>query len=538
MVSPLQHVVPLAVAAAFVFGCVESRVANLGGDDVGEFRSVDGTGNNLGAPTMGTANQPLMRRMGPDYADGYDMPSGSHRPSARQVSNAVLAQTDSRPNARGATDYLWAWGQFLDHDIDLTPAIEPAEPMPIDVPLGDPHFDPSQTGTETIGFNRSKYDHDGREVRQQLNAITAFIDASQVYGSDEVRARALRTLDGTGRLKVSAGDFLPFNEQGLPNDTPSGVAAETLFVAGDVRANEVTSLTAFHTLFVREHNRIAGSLGQLPSATGDEVYQTARALVGAQMQAITFNEFLPALLGPDAIPPYQGYQEAVDPSIMNAFSTAAYRVGHTMLSPSILRLDERLLPIPDGALSLREAFFNPAPILETGLAPIFRGLAAQRAQEIDAMLIDEVRNLLFGPPGAGGADLASLNIQRGRDHGLPSYARGCSEMGLGRVTSFSDIDADPQTLARLQSAYDTVQDIDLWVGGLAERHVPGTMVGPLFHSILVEQFTALRDGDRFWYQNMLSPELVAQVDADTLSVIIRRNTAAEQELPSNLFVVR
>ena len=190
------------------------------------------------------------------YQDGISEPAGAGRPSAREISNGVAAQTRSIPNVAKATDFVWQWGQFIDHDIDLTEGTEEPEPFNIPVPEGDPFFDPNSTGTQTISLNRSAFDPstgtDPGNPRQQINQITAFLDGSMVSGSDELRARALRTNDGTGRLKMSRKRLLPFNTEGLPN---AGGPDPSLFLAGDVRVNEQSGLTALHTLFVREHNR-------------------------------------------------------------------------------------------------------------------------------------------------------------------------------------------------------------------------------------------------------------------------------------------
>lgn len=389
-----------------------------------EFRTIDGSGNNLNNTDIGATFINLLRLVNSDYSDGISELAGDLRLSPREISNVVNDQYELIPNQFNTTDYLWQWGQFVDHDIDLTDAAVPAEEANINVPTGDPYFDPINTGGQLIFFNRSLYDSetgtDSSNPREQLNEITAWIDASNVYGSDAERANALRTFDGDGKLKTSDGNLLPFNELGLPN---AGGTSTSLFLAGDVRANEQVGLTAMHTLFVREHNRLADLIAQRnPNLSGEEIYQKARQLVGAEIQIITYREYLPALLGRNMISSYKGYKPSVNASIANSFSAASYRYGHSALSPTLLRLDVTGAEIADGNLALRDAFFNPTRITdEGGIEPLLRGLASQKHQKIDIYIIDDIRNFLFGEPGQGGFDLASLNIQRGRDHGLPSY---------------------------------------------------------------------------------------------------------------------
>jgi len=504
------------------------------------YRSIDGTGNHRIHYELGAANTPLRRMMPTDYGDLVASMAGVERPSARAVSNALCA--DSRPgvNAMGASDFLWQWGQFLDHDIDLSEEQTPAEPAPIPVPTGDPFFDPTGTGLMTINLNRSSYHpgtgNDVAYPRQQMNQITHFIDASNVYGSDGVRAAALRANDGTGRLLVSAGDLLPFNSAGLPN---AGGTGPEMFLAGDERANEQVGLTAMHTLFVREHNRLAAEIAASnPELTGEEIYQEARRFVGALMQSITYNEFLPALLGANALGPYLGYRWTVSPAIANEFSTAIFRFGHSALSPILLRLDATGSAIPEGHLPLRDGFFRPDRIVdEGGIEPILRGLASQACSPIDTELVDDVRNFLFGPPGAGGFDLASLNIQRGRDHGLPSYNDARWMMGLMPRASFAEVISDPDVQARLASVYTDVDEMDLWVGALAEEPVNGGHVGELAFKVIAKQFTALRNGDRYWYQAALTPEEIDVVESTTLADVIRRNTSIGPELSDDVFRV-
>lgn len=484
--------------------------------------------------------EPLLRLAEPDYGDGASAMAGAGRPGPREISNRIFSQSEPVPSDRRVTDMLWQWGQFVDHDIDLTEPGE-TEPAPIPVPLGDPFFDPLGEGDKVIPFHRSIYDpatgSDPANPRQQMNTITGRIDASNVYGSDPERARALRTLDGTGRLAMSTGGFPPFNEAGLPN--AGGERRPELFLAGDVRANEQVALTAMHTLWVREHNFWADLVSAFqPSLSGEEIYRAARSVVTAEMQVITYREFLPLLLGRNALGPYLGFDPSVDPRICNEFSTAAYRLGHTMLSPTLQRLDADGAPISRGPLPLRDAFFAPGELVRAGLEPYLKGLSSQIMQRIDTRVVDDVRSFLFGPPGAGGLDLVSLNLQRGRDHGLPDYNSVRIAYGLEPVAGFADITRDAAVRTRLEAVYGNVHDVDVWVGALAEDHVPGAMVGELLHGALVDQFRRLRDGDPSWYENRLSPAAARAIEAQTLAKVIARNTELRREdLQPNVFVL-
>jgi peroxidase len=495
-----------------------------------EFRSIDGYGNNPIDPTRGEANTTLLRMTPIAYADGHGTPAGVDQKSAREISNLVAAQNNPVPNARNVTDFLWQWGQFVDHDIGLTPSIDPVEPFNIPVPAGDPYFDPDNTGMQFIELDRSLYQMING-IRQQVNIDTAYIDGSQVYGSDEARALELRRLDGSGKLKTSPGDLLPYNIDGFPN-LPTTEAI--YFLAGDLRANEQLGLTAMQTLFMREHNFWAGLIRTAQPYLDDEgIYLRARAMVGAEIQIITYRDFLPLLLGKKPLASYRGYRPQVNAGIVNAFSTAGYRVGHTLLSPQLLRLDKHNHSIGD--ISLADAFFNPTQISSMGIEPYLRGLAKQRPQEVDAYVVDPVRNFLFGPPGAGGFDLAALNIQRGRDHGLPRYNQVRMAYGLPPYATFAQMNPDPVIQAKLAAAYASPNDIDVWIGALAEKHAPGRMVSETTYTILKDQFERLRDGDRFWYQIYLPHPLVNMLEHQRLADIIRRNTAIGSELQNDVF---
>ncbi len=254
---------------------------------------------------------------------------GVNRPSPRAISNAVIDEPVTQFNTRQLSTLVYQWGQFLDHDMSATPA-GTTEYVPIPLPNTEVIF------TEDIPFNRSDYqmttDARGNKLRQQLNMITSFIDGSNVYGSDSKRATWLRTMRN-GKMKTSSGNLLPYNTRNgelsgaidltapeMANDSDHHVKT---FVAGDDRAAENPVLTSLHTLFVREHNRICDSLIRLGMRNDEQMYQIARKIVGAEIEAITYQEFLPAL--GIILQPYSGYKDNVRPDIMNSFATASYR---------------------------------------------------------------------------------------------------------------------------------------------------------------------------------------------------------------------
>ncbi|CAN5261362.1 peroxidase family protein [soil metagenome] len=485
-------------------------------------RAIDEVGNNVAHPTWGSTNADFIRVSAPDYADGIGAVA-STRPSARVISNTIVDHPDADiKNDRGMSNFVYAWGQFIDHDLDLTNTAAAAGTLPITVPTGDAEFDPTGTGTATMSFTRSVVAAGSGVTtpRMQTNAITSFLDGSMVYGSDTATALSLRTMTD-GKLKTSSGNLLPTDSTGF-------------FSAGDVRANENPELTSVQTLFVREHNRIATQLkSQNPTWNDEKLYQEARRRVIAEIEAITYNEFLPALLGSNNLQPYKGYNPRVNATVSTEFSTAAFRFGHSMLGNDIEFLDNNGNEIAE-PLALKDAFFNPAVVTANGIDPMLKYLASDQAEEIDVKVVDGLRNFLFGLPGQGGLDLASLNIQRGRDHGVDDYNAVRQAYGLPRVTSFSQITKNPVTQQQLQVLYGSVDNIDLWVGGLAEDHLPGGSLGPTFTRIVADQFERTRAGDRFWYENDFSGKELQNLRGTKLSDIIKRNTSLTN-LQDNVF---
>ncbi len=200
-------------------------------------------------------------------------------------------------------------------------------------------------------------------------------------------------------MKVSEGNNLP-------------VVDPAAFVAGDVRAAENPDLTALQVLFVREHNCQVDRLHEEhPRWNGDKLYETAKAITTAEMVNITYSEWLPHLLGEDAIAPYQAYDPTVDATISEEFEGAAYRFGHSIVSDGIEALISNLGDVTSEQTLAKSFFETPATFAATGADGLLRHLAGDLANLLDSHIVDGLRNLLVDPP--AGIDLAAINIQRG-----------------------------------------------------------------------------------------------------------------------------
>ena len=313
------------------------------------------------------------------------------------------------------------------------------------------------------------------------------------------------------------------------------------FDAGDFRVNEQIALASMHTLWVREHNRIAESLNQINKHwNAEKVYQETRKIVGAVLQHITYNHYLPKILGDKALPLYRGYKN-VHPGVLNVFAASAFRFGHSMVRPKFSMLDANFDPIAP-EVPLIEAFFNNKLVQGEGIEPVLLGLVANDSQGTNRIMAAGLTKQLFQQPESEhGFDLAALNIQRGRDHGLPGYGawrRQCnlSHADIFQETNFEIKDATVRKL--LHDLYEDVEYADLWVAGLAEDPIPGAMVGPTFHCIIKEQFRRLRDGDRFWFENqgVFSNEQIAEIHKTSLSRVFCDNVFGIVSVQRDAFI--
>uniref|UniRef100_A0A4X2KUQ9 Thyroid peroxidase n=1 Tax=Vombatus ursinus TaxID=29139 RepID=A0A4X2KUQ9_VOMUR len=559
-----------------------------------KYRLITGACNNRDNPRWGAANTALARWLPPVYEDGVSQPRGWNPnflynefplPLVREVTRKIIhASNEAVTEDDQYTDLLMVWGQYIAHDIAFTPqstsratfwgGIDCQKTCESQNPCYPIQLSANETlskGMECLPFYRSSPacgtgdqgslfgNLSKSNPRQQMNSLTSFLDASTVYSSTPAIEQKLRNLTSEeGLLQVNTlyedggREYLPFVTQ-VPSPCAQALNTEEserieCFLAGDSRASEVISLAAMHTLWLREHNRLAKNLKILNAHWSSEtIYQEARKIVGALHQKITLSDYIPKILGPVAfeqyIGPYKGYDPTVNPTISNIFSTAAFRFGHATIHPVVRRLDARFQDHPDlPKLHLHEVFFSPWRIIkEGGLDPVIRGLLARSAklQTQERMMNEELTERFFILSDNGTLDLASLDLQRGRDHGLPGYNDWREFCGLQRLENQTDLYtaiANRNIVEKIMELYKHPNNIDVWLGGLAENFLPVARTGPLFACIIGRQMKALREGDWFWWENkhVFTEAQRRELEKHSLSRVICDNTGLT-EVPADAF---
>ncbi|XP_034665646.1 chorion peroxidase [Drosophila subobscura] len=548
----------------------DPTVLRLDCDFNARYRRSTGVCNSKEHPrTFGASMVPYRRMVAPDYSDGIAAPRTSHAgrlPPARLVSLKIHRssyETDSN-----FTVMLAVFGQFMDHDITATSLTTSEEGesinccvaatreqhpgcFPVKILPDDPYY--KRYNVTCMNFVRSAPAPMGRfGPRMQLNQATAFIDASVVYGNLEQRQNQLRSfINGTLRMFLTddGRELLPISAN--PADGCNRVQMTRLgkycFESGDDRANENLLLTSMHLLWARHHNNLARSLHEVNPHWDDErIYQESRKIVGAQMAHITYNEFLPVLLGRNLtrakgllpsshnLEEPDSYDPQVDPSIANCFAAAAFRFAHTLL-PGLFNVS-RDNSTPE-AMELHKMLFNPFSLWnEHGIDHALYTAANTPVMRVDRFFSLEVTQKLFegnpdDPVPLCGLDLVSLNIQRGRDHGIPAYPVFRRHCRLPPVDTWEQMAqaVDNSTLASIKQIYESPQDVDVYTGAVSEPPLEGAIFGPLLSCMVSDQFLRLKLGDSHWYERKIGPQRfskgqLAEIYKTSLAAIICRNS--------------
>ena len=599
-----------------------------------EIESLAGSGNNVANPTWGQAGTNYTRVAAARYADGHSQPVSG--PNSRYISNRIFNDTNQNIFSEDrVSQWGWTWGQFLDHTLGLAQGGTETANIPFNA------ADPLESFTDTLGnipFTRDQAapGTGGTNARQAVNTVDSYLDASAVYSNSAQRLEWLRdgpvdnNMANNAATLMLPGNYLPTSSsRGDPASAPamqiSGRLAanpNNAVVAGDVRANENLALTATQTLFAREHNRIVSLLPT--SLSAEDRFQIARRILAAEQQYITYNEFLPAM--GVRLPAYTGYQSNVNTTLSTEFATVGYRAhsqihGEFSLTTQASRYtaaqlatlqSEGVTVVVNGAnvdltVPTAVAFFNPGLLQQIGLGPWLSSLSESQYKN-DEQIDNQLRSVLFQVPVSGNptcldgptlpqcfsgvSDLGAIDIERGRDHGLPSYNQLRQAYGLPAKTSFTAItgeatDAfpadptltpgneinDPDSLtfltasdlngaptavgaadgtasatrrttvaARLRAIYGSVDNVDAFVGMMAEPHAFGSDLGELQQAIWARQFQALRDGDRFFYGNDSALAQIKQQYGIDFHTTLAQMIARDTDLPAssinpNVFLV-
>jgi Ca2+-binding RTX toxin-like protein len=522
-----------------------------------------------------------------------------------------------------ATD---AYGNFIPHPVTGFPQV---------VMAGPPQT--LASGTPAAPLSLFNLVADGADADTLPDVVHLAVRTGHAFLAD-IAHNAVPTGLADGDLEIGLGN---------PDQTPTdgqydNELLDAHFIAGDGRANENIGLTAVHHVFHSEHNRLVQhtkdvvladanamltngasqaeavaflnewlsiDVAAVPAnATGlvwdgERLFQAAKFGTEMQYQHLVFEEFarkiqpnINVFLVPD------GFDVTIDPSIVAEFAHVVYRFGHSMLTETIDRFDENF---NEDHIGLIEGFLNPIQFKNNGTADvvdadiaagaIIRGMTRQVGNEIDEFVTSALRNNLLGLP----LDLATINLARGRDTGVPTLNEARSQFYLATnqdsllkpyeswvdfaghlkheasiinfiaaygthplITGQTTIDGKrdaAMTLIFNQSfgglavqadaadflnatgtfaggSLGGLNDVDLWIGGLAEQIMPfGGMLGSTFNFVFETQMEKLQSGDRFYYlQRLDGLHLFGEMENNSFAAMIMRNTDAGH-LPSDVF---
>ncbi|MFC5696155.1 peroxidase family protein, partial [Pseudomonas sp. GCM10022186] len=329
---------------------------------------------------------------------------------------------------------------------------------------------------------------------------------------------------------------------------------------------------------------------------GERLFQAARFGTEMQYQHLVFEEFA-RKVQPQVdvfLTEGQGYDATINPAIVAEFAHAVYRFGHSMLLDTVDRLDPNYV---SSEIGLVQAFLNPLAFdangtltAEQAAGAIVRGVTRQQGNEIDNHVTEALRNNLLGLP----LDLPTVNMTRARDTGVPSLNRARldfytatgdaqlkpyaswvdfamnlrhesaivnfiaaygTHVSVTSATTLADkrlaamelvfgtdqngdgvVAADRIEFLNGPAATTGVDDIDLWVGGLAERQMPfGGLLGSTFNYVFENQMEKLQNGDRFYYlERTAGLNFLTELENNSFAKLIMANTNATH-LPGDVF---
>ncbi|XP_066960375.1 dual oxidase 2-like [Macrobrachium rosenbergii] len=534
-----------------IAGCSlsDSGCDKLPSDREVEYEGYDGWYNNLAVPNLGAVDTPLQRLLPTAYSDGVYQPV-KRKVNPLQASQLLMNGTNGLYSKAARTAFSVYFGQQVVEEIlDAQGRECPPEYFNINIEPGH-RYRKNPPYLEQLPFHRTRYDKTSglspNNPRQQLNEITPYLDGGLVYGTSKGWADVLRYgADGKlapgGKLASHSElgeDFPAENVQALPMANPPAPTnhsqytkqgftspVDRFFKLGNPRGNENPFLLTFGILWFRWHNLLAEYFQQKYGHiwSDDRIFNEARKWVIATYQSIVLYDWLPKYMRAEPSK-YKGYNPNINPQVSHVFQSAAMRFGHTLVtSGGYLRTQNsknchsvasfRLGASEysgrvTGVRTCNSFWRSPEFFTENrhNFNWFLMGLSSQSSEKEDNIIVEDLRGSVFGPLDFSRRDLMALNIQRGRDHGLPDYNTARKHFGLPTLKSLeveefkrvTRTEVDDDVLRKLKLLYKDPSQLDIWPGGLLE-----TTKGPgqLFSKIILDQFERIRDGDRYWFEN-------------------------------------
>ncbi|XP_076426614.1 dual oxidase 1 [Peromyscus maniculatus bairdii] len=530
-----------------------------------EVQRFDGWYNNLKEHRWGSKGSRLQRLVPASYADGVYQPLREpHLPNPRDLSNTAMRGPAGQPSLRNRTVLGVFFGYHVLSDLVSveTPGC-PAEFLNIYIPRGDPVFDPDKRGNVVLPFQRSRWDpktgQSPSNPRDLTNQVTGWLDGSAIYGSSHSWSDTLRSFSG-GQLASGADPAFPRKSQDpllmwmAPDPATRQEGPQEMFAFGAQRGNREPFLQALGLLWFRYHNLCARKLAQEHPHWGDEeLFQHARKRVIATYQNIAMYEWLPSFLKQNP-PEYAGYHPFLDPSISPEFVVASEQFFSTMVPPGVYMRNaschfqrianhnssfSRALRVCNSYWSREHPNLRSAEDVDA----LLLGMASQIAEREDHVVVEDVQDFWPGPLKFSRTDYLASCLQRGRDLGLPSYTKARAALGLSPISRWRDINpalwrSNDTVLEATAALYNQdLSRLELLPGGLLESHGDP---GPLFRTIVLDQFVRLRDGDRYWFENsrngLFSKEEIAEIRNTSLRDILAAVTKVDpRALQPNVF---
>jgi len=512
-----------------------------------KYRTYDGSCSNLEKPNAAAAGEPFVRFSPAQYADGISQPrqsvKGGPLPPARLLVTSLFPDHDVPDHIN--TLNVMQFGQNLAEDssqkrdrrdkngdiipcctadFKMLPAAEMSKDCwPVQVSPSDFFYKAYHVTCQTfVQCINNNTDTCWQTPVEKGNFVSHVLDVHGNYGTNKDVARGMRTLDG-GKLVVQlvlGKPFLPLTDK-LRRECPIDKAPENetfCFAGGDLRVNTNSGLTLNTITQRRLHNILCDRLAVINPHWEDEtLFQEARRILGAVWQHVTYKHFLPNILGTDfmrkkglLIDNYEKccinhHDPKFNPSVAVEFNMV-WRTFHTLVPRQMHFIDEnwkvyRKANIDD--FMMRSSLFKEAGVVDG----LLRGLAGQQSQEFDTYMSTSMKEHLFKKNLPHGWDLFSFDVQRSQEFGVATYNVIRPLCGLKKATTFQDLSdvMSQDSIGKLSKIYKHVDDIDLYVGVLFEKHVAGAMTGPTAQCIVGEQFLNFMKGDRFHYENCNQP---------------------------------